>query len=64
MDTIYRQFENRDLHFLSHAASQPASILYVGIIDECFSRDGLHRFLQIPPNWAITEMILIAHLVN
>ena len=39
--------------------------LYVGIIDECFSRDGrnLHRFLQIPSNWAITEMILIAHLL-
>ena len=38
----------------------------LGIIDECFSRDGrnLHRFLQIPSNWAITEMILIAHLVN
>ena len=40
--------------------------LYMGIIDECFSRDGrnLHRFLQILSNWAITEMILIAHLVN
>ena len=40
--------------------------LDMGIIDECFLRDGrnLHRFLQIPSNWAITEMILIAHLVN
>ena len=38
----------------------------MGIIDECFSRDGrnLHRFSQMPTNWAITEMILIAHLVN
>ena len=40
--------------------------VYVGIIDECFSRDGrnLHRFLQILSNLAMTEMILIAHLVN